>query len=1020
MNRILSLILALAIACVSVSAVYAEESDSASLYDDLADFSVSADHSEGLVIDIVTDENKYAFNGDDTHLIRVTSDAEWMEYDVVPGGYFVFNTAYAPNEAISHFAFEYTTDGEVWTKFSPIITTDSVEGKWIPVHYSLKKLPEDAARIRVTFGNIGGTPWSPCIESVELKSVSANNVGFIDCVGTMYYEPTAKLRNLGLVSGYSDTEFNPGGTITRAEFSSMISRLLALSGTVDPTAFRKIFNDVDSDYWGAGAIYALYNMGVINGDENGNFNPEDNIMVQDAIKIIVSSLGYTVTALDRGGYPSGFIREASRLSLLSGLDNVEYEDMLIRGDAAVLMSNALDVSIVTQTTYGGDSHFYEYGDDTILSKYHGITTYRGEVTDVGYAGVYAENNTSTGRFMIGSEIYRIGDFDMLPYLGMYGTVYLEKNGTDYTAVYFEPSSSVDVTEIDYNDYERFENRTIYYTDNDIEKRVNLTDETKIIYNYKYLTRVGLIDELPFDCGFMKVISNRGGSADYVMIYDYETYVVSGAGRLGGVFTDKNTGAVNLELDKTESIMLTYDGEAVGYDPEFALNKGDVVNVAMSADGMIADIRISIDSAIGEIELADRASNEYVIGGKAYALSKYFINTGREINPGGSEVTIYLDINGNIADCSDTNRAMRYGYLRSVDASADLFSNSVLLQVITEDGTAETLTAVTSSMLNGERSSLSKFAELQPQLVRFTERSSGTVGEMLTATDLNGVPNPEIFARSYVSESAKFYDGLNLFGSKYQLDTATKVFIVPNDTTDITKYRVTDKSALLSDTAYNVQIFDLSDEYKAGAAVIKRSDDADTVYNYSPVCVIESAGVFVDENGAECISLTVYQNGELRELRFDSDGAADRTGSWIQGYTERQTGGGSNPFSPGEVMQFAERDGHCSAFRMLLTKQTIDQRVYFEKNLGDYGAMTAEQYYSELYISLGTVQNKFSDKIMISSENEYLRTVPLGAPVYVLNRSSYKLTKGDSTDIEQGCEVFAQLRFGTTGMIIVIR
>ena len=41
-------------------------------------------------------KNKYAFSGDDTHIIRVTSDAEWLEYAVEPNGYFVFNTAFHP------------------------------------------------------------------------------------------------------------------------------------------------------------------------------------------------------------------------------------------------------------------------------------------------------------------------------------------------------------------------------------------------------------------------------------------------------------------------------------------------------------------------------------------------------------------------------------------------------------------------------------------------------------------------------------------------------------------------------------------------------------------------------------------------------------------------------------------------------------------------------------------------------------------------------------------------------------
>lgn len=53
-----------------------------------ADFSKATAYSEGLSLDVVTEENKYAFSGDDTHIIRVTSDAEWLEYSVEPGRIF--------------------------------------------------------------------------------------------------------------------------------------------------------------------------------------------------------------------------------------------------------------------------------------------------------------------------------------------------------------------------------------------------------------------------------------------------------------------------------------------------------------------------------------------------------------------------------------------------------------------------------------------------------------------------------------------------------------------------------------------------------------------------------------------------------------------------------------------------------------------------------------------------------------------------------------------------------------------
>ncbi len=51
-----------------------------------------------------------------------------------------------------------------------------------------------------------------------------------------------------------------------------------------------------------------------------------------------------------------------------------------------------------------------------------------------------------------------------------------------------------------------------------------------------------------------------------------------------------------------------------------------------------------------------------------------------------------------------------------------------------------------------------------------------------------------------------------------------------------------------------------------------------------------------------------------------------------------------------------------------TKEQIYNNDYYEKkNLADYGALSEELFYSELYTSLGIVDKKFSDKILLMGE-----------------------------------------------------
>ena len=67
-----------------------------------------------------------------------------------------------------------------------------------------------------------------------------------------------------------------------------------------------------------------------------------------------------------------------------------------------------------------------------------------------------------------------------------------------------------------------------------------------------------------------------------------------------MLTDKYKGAVNFNLDEADTVILKYDNEKVLYTPEYKINKNEVVCIAKSEDGKIADIRISVDTDTGTV------------------------------------------------------------------------------------------------------------------------------------------------------------------------------------------------------------------------------------------------------------------------------------------------------------------------------------------------------------------------------------------------------------------------------------
>ena len=115
---------------------------------------------------------------------------------------------------------------------------------------------------------------------VEAFKLSADNVDiiFTDVAEDAWYYNYVKIAvSSGIVNGISDTEFGSGQNISRQDMAVMIQRA-AVKTNVELLVVEagKQLNDYDSvaDYAQA-PVKQLTEAGIVNGDENGNFNPKD-------------------------------------------------------------------------------------------------------------------------------------------------------------------------------------------------------------------------------------------------------------------------------------------------------------------------------------------------------------------------------------------------------------------------------------------------------------------------------------------------------------------------------------------------------------------------------------------------------------------------------------------------------------------------------------------------------------------------------------------------------------------------
>lgn len=161
------------------------------------------------------------------------------------------------------------------------------------------------------------------------------------------------LYNLGIMTGDENGNLRLNDNITRAEATKMIC--VAGNIKLPSNTGEKIFDDVATNHWAYQYIQAAKDSNIINGDGNGNFNPENNVTNEEILKMIVCLLGYREMAEQQSGYPAGYTATASRIGITNNL-NLKTKTPATRNDVAIMISNALDTPIMVEKSEGEDEN----------------------------------------------------------------------------------------------------------------------------------------------------------------------------------------------------------------------------------------------------------------------------------------------------------------------------------------------------------------------------------------------------------------------------------------------------------------------------------------------------------------------------------------------------------------------------------------------------------------------------------------------------------------------------------------
>ncbi len=155
------------------------------------------------------------------------------------------------------------------------------------------------------------------------------------------------LSALGIFEGDENGNFNPDKTVSRAEMAAIICRATGVDAAAQTATD---YSDVPASHWASGYIAHASDAGILNGVGGGLFNPAGTLTYQQALKIVVYALGFEPMAEDNGGWSAGSIYVANRYKITEGADSTAT-----RGNLAVILANAMKTPMMDKTSYGSDS-----------------------------------------------------------------------------------------------------------------------------------------------------------------------------------------------------------------------------------------------------------------------------------------------------------------------------------------------------------------------------------------------------------------------------------------------------------------------------------------------------------------------------------------------------------------------------------------------------------------------------------------------------------------------------------------
>ena len=239
-----------------------------------------------------------------------------------------------------------------------------------------------------------------------LMVMGSSAASYADVTSEDNVEAIEVLESVGIMIGDESGNFNPDQNVTRNEMAVVMSNLMEYN--VASYKDTSPFTDVPS--WAEPYVAACYTNGITAGISATTYGGSDTVTTAQAALMLMKALGYFQYTSDFGAdWQLSTVKQANDIDLFIGVDS-GVEQAMTRNDVAQLVLNTLEAGTVQAETNGS----LTVGNVTIATdvKYNYVTSNQTYATAIDDARS-TSSTTDAGRSIVelGEQLY-MGDLKL--------------------------------------------------------------------------------------------------------------------------------------------------------------------------------------------------------------------------------------------------------------------------------------------------------------------------------------------------------------------------------------------------------------------------------------------------------------------------------------------------------------------------------------------------------------------------------------------------------------------------------